>query len=113
MNIKITVKSVGIFFENIIIFINVINDNLVSFVIKKKKRTISKKTGMGFVIFKKFASFKSLRTTIINNSITAERTSSLWPSAPPKITIHTSLLMFHNRKVWSLDTDSNILVSIG
>lgn len=37
MNIKITVKSVGIFFENIIIFINVINDNLVSFVIKKKE----------------------------------------------------------------------------
>lgn len=45
--------------------------------------------------------------------LTAESTSSRCPSTPPNMAIHTSVLIFHSLSVWSLEMDSNKLLSLG
>ena len=46
-------------------------------------------------------------------SKSADKTSSRWPSTPPKMAMQWSVLMFQSLKVWSLDTDSSKLGSLG
>lgn len=54
---------------------------------------------------------KAFRTTLVkarwrisSSELTALKTSSLWPSTPPKIATRVSVWIFHNLSAWSAGT---------
>jgi hypothetical protein len=78
----------------------------------KKSLLLNRRSSTVLIITPLILKFITL-PPIKNYLLTALRTSSRWPSTPPNIAIQTSVLMFHNLKAWSFDTDNSKLGSRG